>query len=106
MASLLHDVGKIVYRTGNRKKHAILGRDFLEAYFKDEDNKKAILRAIENHHADGIKNLKTLKNDISYILYEADNIAAGADRRKNEGEEGSFSGFDMKTLLGTVFNVQ
>ena len=42
MASLLHDVGKIVYRTGNRKKHAILGRDFLEAYFKDEDNKKAI----------------------------------------------------------------
>ena len=105
MASLLHDVGKIVYRTGNRKKHAILGRDFLEAYFKDEDNKKAILRAIENDHADGIKNLKTLKNDISYILYEADNIAAGADRRKNEGEEGSFSGFDMKTLLGTVFNV-
>ena len=40
MASLLHDVGKIVYRTGNRKKHAILGRDFLEAYFKDEDNKR------------------------------------------------------------------
>lgn len=105
MASLLHDVGKIVYRTGNRKKHAILGSSFLEAYFKDEDNKKAILRAVENHHADGIKNLKTSKSDISYILYEADNIAAGADRRKNEGEEGSFSGFDMKTLLGTVFNV-
>lgn len=40
--------------------------------------------------------------DLAYIVYEADNIASGMDRRENEGEE---KGFDPKLNLDSIFSV-
>lgn len=38
------------------------------------------------HHAKALKTAKPLADDFSYIVYEADNIAAAADRREREDE--------------------
>lgn len=102
LAALVHDVGKIVYRTGAGKiNHSTLGADFLEPYFRDDNNKKEILKAVRHHHLKDIEKLNTSSDDISYIVYEADNIASATDRRKNE--DGSM-GFTIDTPLESVFN--
>ena len=49
-----------------------------------------------------MKNAKLVEDDLAYIVYEADNIAAGMDRRSNEGDD---KGFDAKMPLSSVFNI-
>ncbi len=98
-ASLLHDVGKIVFRAKSvRVKHSQLGKEWLENYCKDED----ILRAVAHHHQDELKQAQLEAEDISYIVYEADNLSSGADRRMEEGESGQ--SFQSLLNLSSVFN--
>lgn len=54
------------------------------------------------HHKDYLQKANLDKNDLAYIVYEADNIASGMDRRENEGEE---KGFDPKLNLDSIFSV-
>ena len=48
VSGLLHDVGKIVYRTGDGRQHSLTGMEFLrdEAGIHDKD----ILDAVRYHH--------------------------------------------------------
>lgn len=100
--ALLHDIGKVCYRTGKRINHSKLGGDFLEQYLKAGEEAERLLNCVRYHHKDYLQKAKLDKNDLAYIVYEADNIALGMDRRENEGEE---KGFDPKLNLDSIFSV-
>lgn len=100
--ALLHDIGKVCYRTGKRINHSKLGGDFLEQYLKPNEGTERLLNCVRYHHKDYLQKAKLDKNDLAYIVYEADNIASGMDRRENEGEE---KGFDPKLNLDSIFSV-
>lgn len=98
-AALLHDIGKLVLRGSHEKKsHSAMGVEFLQRYNVGDD----ILRAVGHHHANDLKGKSFSPDDISYIVYEADNQAASTDRRKEEGVDG---GFSSTKCLDSVFNV-
>ncbi len=100
-AALLHDIGKLVLRARpERRTHSAVGVSFLETFVAGEH--KDILRAVGHHHGADLKSLSPAADDMSYIVYEADNLAAGSDRRAIEGAEG---GFSSKLPLSSVFNV-
>lgn len=105
-ASLLHDVGKVIYRADKSVgNHSKAGRDFLERVLHDDyPNKKIILESVYNHHADILKKSNLADNHIAYIVYEADNIAAGLDRRVDEGNDAQ-AVFDAYAPLESVFNL-
>lgn len=99
LAALLHDVGKMVIRAESaRRTHSAAGVDFLSRYM---EGSKDVLRAVGHHHASELKSLHTSADDISYIVYEADNIASSSDRRENESNE---FGFLSDTCLENIFN--
>lgn len=101
--ALLHDIGKVCYRTMKKRiNHSKLGGDFLEQYLKPNEETERLLNCVRYHHKDYLQKAKLDKNDLAYIVYEADNIASGMDRRENEGEE---KGFDPKLNLDSIFSV-
>ena len=101
--ALLHDIGKVCYRAMNKRiNHSKLGGDFLEQYLKQNEEAERLLNCVRYHHKDYLQKANLDKNDLAYIVYEADNIASGMDRRENEGEE---KGFDPKLNLDSIFSV-
>ena len=84
------------------KRNSKLGGDFLEQYLKSNEETERLLNCVRYHHKDYLQKAKLDKNDLAYIVYEADNIASGMDRRENEGEE---KGFDPKLNLDSIFSV-
>ena len=100
-AALLHDIGKLVLRANPGKEtHSEAGAKFLARFLQEDD--ADILRAVRCHHAEELKRLQSADDDISYIVYEADNLAAASDRRTLE--EGS-GGFSAAANLESVFNL-
>ena len=100
IGSLLHDIGKVVYRSGNGKNHSESGAEYLleEAGIKDP----VILNCVRYHHGNHLKNASIREDDYAYITYYADNIASALDRRvSEEGEDG----FDKKVPLSSIFNI-
>ncbi len=66
MGSLLHDVGKVIYRTGeDARKHSKSGYDFLKKEVGIE--LPGILDAVRYHHADALKCAKIEKDSLAYI---------------------------------------
>ena len=101
LGSLLHDIGKIIYREGSdKRKHSQSGYDYLKEEIQLEE--KDILDSVRYHHADAIKNAKIPPDSLSYIVYIADNIASAADRRKNDSED---MGFEISMPLQSLFNI-
>ena len=100
IGSLLHDIGKILYRSDDGRNHSESGYDFLknEVKLKDQD----ILDQVRYHHSQNLRN-SNLKNDsLAYITYIADNISSGLDRRDKEDGTG---GFIRNTPLESIFNI-
>ena len=92
IGSLLHDIGKVIYRQGgDRRNHSVGGYDYLrtEAGIDDSD----ILDCVRFHHAAALKGASIEDDRLAYIVYLADNIAAFADRRKKEESEDT--GFEL-----------
>jgi len=131
LGCLLHDVGKPVQRAqlGYSGRHSTIGRAFMKkVWLKDcrnpsefgvedgeselDSDDRVILDAISYHHAGPLRAAAEhgrLPADApAYIAYIADNIAAGADRRKadsdGEGSERGVSTWDRDTPLFSVFN--
>ena len=100
VGGLLHDIGKVIYRTGEGNNHSKSGYEYLV-----EDvglNDKKILESVLYHHGYNLKNVKLDNNSYAYITYIADNIASAADSRKKDEAE---FGFDTSTPLQPVFNI-
>lgn len=100
VGSMLHDIGKVVYRGGDGRNHSQSGYDYLknQAGIQDTD----ILDCVRYHHGSNLKGASIDPGHMAYITYYADNVAAAADRReRQEGE----AGFDKKVPLESVFNI-
>ena len=101
IASLLHDIGKVIYREGSdKRKHSESGYDYLKQEVGITD--KEILNGVLYHHYDKMVNAKLDKQSLAYITYIADNIASAADRRKSDAEG---TGFETSMPLQSVFNI-
>ena len=101
IGSLLHDIGKVVYRTGEAKeRHSGLGADYLldRIGLKDKD----VLDCVRFHHGRELSQAHLPENNLAYIVYMADNISSATDRRDADTDE---AGFDMNMSLASVFNL-
>ncbi len=100
VGSLLHDIGKLLYRYNDGRNHSVSGYDYLKKELKIEE--KDILEQVRYHHASLLKNTNIEKNSLAYITYIADNIASASDRRKKAEQE---DGFDRSVPLESIFNL-
>lgn len=100
VGSLLHDIGKVIYRTGDGRKHSKSGYDYLREEVGIQD--KDILDSVLYHHADMLCRADIPANSNAYITYIADNIASATDRRDKGTED---YGFEMAMPLQPVFNI-
>jgi len=101
VGGLLHDVGKLVYRSGTAGvDHSTLGVEFLE--HRAKINGREILDCVCYHHSDKLKYAGIPKDSPAYIVYIADNIASAADRRRSD--EGAQKGFNAQMPLSSVFS--
>lgn len=100
IGGLLHDIGKPAQRGKRCLSHSIEGYYFLKNECQLTDEK--ILEQVKYHHVINLRKAQIDNNSLAYITYIADNIASGADRRKNDNNE---PGFDINTPLETVFNI-
>ncbi|HZK00284.1 MAG TPA: type III-A CRISPR-associated protein Cas10/Csm1, partial [Tissierellaceae bacterium] len=102
--SLLHDIGKIVFRNDRSGgNHSNAGAEFIANELINMDNKEQVIECIKYHHHGMLKNAGLDNSSMAYIVYEADNIASGLDRRLIY-EESQNQAFDEKTPLHSVFN--
>lgn len=86
---LLHDVGKMVYRAGEKQDHASAGYAYLKERLKDAAWQE-VLDGVRWHHAPVLRQANAAENSTAYIVCVADNVAAAADRREIEGESARF----------------
>lgn len=100
IGSLLHDIGKIIYRMGDGRTHSKSGHDFLKNEVGITDQE--VLDEVLFHHGTALKGAGLERDSLAYITYIADNIAAGADRRKKDAED---YGFEATHPLQPVFNI-
>lgn len=100
IGSLLHDIGKVLYRAKDGRNHSTSGTEFLrdEIGIMDSD----ILDQVQYHHAALLKKSGVADDSLSYITYIADNISSFSDRRTKETEQ---TGFDKNMSLESIFNI-
>lgn len=100
LGALLHDCGKPIFRSGlDGRSHSMSGYEWLKDEIADDD----ILDCMRFHHKKNLANAKNLRNDAPvWVVYYADNVAAGADRRANDEGENYF---DRSTALASIYNV-
>ncbi len=101
IGSLLHDIGKLVHRKGVNESHPDLAANFILESQMIYDDIDKVVECVRYHHEKDLKTAKLKPDSLAYIVCEADNIAAGADRRPDG--EGQF-GFDAKLPIKSVFN--
>lgn len=105
IGALLHDIGKAIIRAGGeRKTHSQLGADFLRPFCDISEAGEAVVRCVRYHHGRDLSGAHLAPDDLAYIVYEADNLAAGIDRRDRDDGAAAF-GFDPELTLENVFNV-
>jgi CRISPR-associated protein Csm1 len=100
IGSLLHDIGKIVFRSEDEDKtvsHSLLGYEFLKHDIGVSDSE--ILNAVKLHHECDIKDAQLSKDDISYITYFANKISSYVEYSKKEDN------LNKSSPLKTVFNI-
>lgn len=100
VGALLHDTGKLLFRSGDGRAHPVSGAEFISELTQDQE----LLQCIKFHHRRDIQRASLPAGSPAYIVYIADNIAAAADRRDTEGADSAY-GFDKEAPLASVFNI-
>lgn len=108
IGGLLHDVGKVVYRTGKGNYHGDLGADFIRETLKHEE--ESVLNQVRYHHISKLEKAGLKEDDLAYITYIADNISAFTDRRMYESDverelQGRRLRYERGLALQSIFNV-
>lgn len=77
----------------------------MDSYLKEEADikEKEILDCVKYHHALLLKSANLEDDNLAYITYIADNIAAFADRREKENVDDK--GFEIAVPLQSIFNI-
>lgn len=109
--SLLHDVGKVVYRGfSGAGTHSVLGAAFLSdeiapvnASFATDEG-RAVIEQVRYHHKGEMQYASLPRDSLAFITYFADNVSAGMDR-KCEGDEKGPAVFDKGVDLRKIFNI-
>ena len=99
ISAILHDIGKLVYRSGVNGNHSGNGYDYLKNTIGIND--KDVLEAVRYHYAEDLSKSAIGASSIAYIVYIANKIAAAADRRSANALENSVS---RDKPLASVFN--
>lgn len=101
--ALLHDIGKICMRADRSLgNHSQAGEQYLQKFLQNTPEAAQLLNCIKYHHSYALQKANIADNDLSYLVYEADNLAAGADRRANDSD---VNGFNAQACLESVFNI-
>lgn len=101
IGSLLHDIGKVLYRYNASEKHSLSGYKFINEIGISD---KEILNQIKYHHKDELSRANIENDDLAYLTYWADNVASGADRRDKAYDEDIRIPFDKYIPLDSIFN--
>lgn len=98
---LLHDIGKIIFRAQHLdgRAHPKSGYEAIKLILDQPE----ILHSIRYHHKKDILQSKISDDDMAFLVYIADNIASGADRRSDEEEQAK--GFDKAMPLENIYNL-
>ncbi len=101
LGALLHDIGKVMFRARgvDGRAHSLSGVDLVKKYTQDQ----GVLDCIRYHHRYDIRDADLESSNPAYIVYIADNISAGVDRRDIEGA--SSRGFDKNRPLESIYNL-
>lgn len=101
VGGLLHDIGKVLHRAsnGDRRAHSISGREWAGSCMSDAK----VLDCIRFHHHQDIAGAGLPPDHAAYVVYLADNIASGTDRRETEGE--GMKGFDRSRPQESIYNL-
>ncbi|WP_161496484.1 type III-A CRISPR-associated protein Cas10/Csm1 [Clostridium thermosuccinogenes] len=101
VGGLLHDFGKVLHRSGaaDGRSHSISGADYIKGFTSDKD----IIDCIRFHHRKEIDSALLSDESPAYIVYIADHISSGADRKGIEGEANT--GYDQERMLESVYNL-
>ncbi len=113
--ALFHDIGKLFYKAGRQKDHVEAGVEAAKQVFEyrsGEKLPKIIEHAVKYHHG---KRLSQYGDAVpeTWLVYEADNIAAGLDRRgeeelaesESESQNQNRRKFDKELCLRSTFSL-
>lgn len=109
--ALLHDLGKVALRAGAgevRQDHSTLGANLLKEILQAWPEAEPTLECVRYHHSRQLDLAKLKPDHPAWIVCEADNIAAGTDRRERptEGDvQASGASFKSTKCLDSVFNL-
>jgi len=110
-ASLLHDLGKVILRSGQaeeRQDHSSAGASQLRDLLSGWSESPTVLDCVRYHHIRALENAGLPDTHPAWLICEADNIAAGADRRSKPTEGDAsipLNSFRSDKCLDSVFNL-
>lgn len=99
IGGLIHDLGKILHRGGDGRTHSVSGGEWVGKFTQE----RSILDCVRYHHHQDLEGAVLDAGSPAYLVYLADNIASGVDRRPIEGV--ATGGFNKSRPQESVYNL-
>jgi CRISPR-associated protein Csm1 len=100
--ALFHDIGKMFFKarafSEHHPDHVRAGLYWTKHLFQGlVDNPEDVYDAIRLHHGRDLKSAKKPKEALTWITYEADNLASATDRRESTEDDADALGVEAST---------